>query len=100
MSAACCRLAFREWFGLPPASSEILAELYAAKGDTVTSAELARRAGVSPNAVGFHLFAVRSALECEGLDHVPGQGYRLSEIGLDECRAALILLADELRAAG
>ena len=100
MSAACCRLAFREWFGLTPAASEILAVLYAAKGQTVAPDDLARGAGVSPKAMGFHLFAVRQALECEGLDHEPGQGYRLSEIGLDECRAALRTLAEELRAAG
>jgi len=100
MSASCCRLAFREWFGLTPAAAEILAVLHAAKGQTVTPEDLASRAGVSPRAVGFHLFSVRQALECEGLDHEPGQGYRLSEIGLDECRAALLTLAEELRAAG
>jgi hypothetical protein len=99
MSAA-RRLVFREWFGLTPASAEILAVLYGAGGETVAPEDLARRAGVSPRAIGFHLFAVRQALECEGLDHAPGQGYRLSEIGLDECRAAIRTLAEELRAAG
>ena len=100
MSAACCRLAFREWFGLTPAAAEILAVLYAAKGQTIMADDLARTAGVSPKAVGFHLFSVRQALDCEGLDPEPGQGYRLSEVGLDECRAALRTLAEELRAAG
>ena len=100
MSAACCRLAFREWFGLTPAAAEILAVLYAAKGRTIQADDLARTAGVSPKAVGFHLFSVRQALDCEGLDLEPGQGYRLSEVGLDECRAALRTLAEELRAAG
>ncbi len=74
--------------------------LYGARGETVAPDELARQAGVSPRSVGFHLFAVRQALDCEGLDHAPGQGYRLSEVGLDECRAALLTLAEELRAAG
>ena len=100
MSSSCRRLAFREWFGLTPAGAEILAVLYGAQGETVAPDELARQAGVSPRSVGFHLFAVRQALDCEGLDHAPGQGYRLSEIGLDECRAALLTLAEELRAAG
>ena len=100
MSASCRRLAFREWFGLTPAGAEILAVLYGAKGETLAPDDLARQAGVSPRAVGFHLFAVRQALDCEGLDHLPGEGYRLSEIGLDECRAALLTLAEELRAAG
>jgi DNA-binding winged helix-turn-helix (wHTH) protein len=100
MSASCCPLAFREWFGLTPAAAEILASLYAAKGETVTPEALAREAGVSPRAIGFHLFSVRQALDCEGLDHEPGRGYRLSEIGLEECRAALRTLAEELRAAG
>ena len=100
MSAACRRLAFREWFGLTPAGAELLAVLYGAGGETLAPEDLARQAGVSPRAIGFHLFAVRQALDCEGLDHVPGQGYRLSEIGLDECRGAIRTLADELRAAG
>ena len=100
MSAACCRLAFREWFGLTPAGAEILAVLYGAKGATLSPDELAQKAGVSPRSIGFHLFAVRQALECEGLDHLPGHGYRLSEIGLAECRGALRTLAEELRAAG
>ncbi len=100
MSASCRRLAFREWFGLTPAAAEILAVLYGARGELMAPDHLARQAGVSPRAVGFHLFSVRQALECEGLDHEPGQGYRLSEIGLDECRAALLTLAEELRAAG
>jgi DNA-binding winged helix-turn-helix (wHTH) protein len=100
MSLSCCRLAFREWFGLTPAAAEILAVLFAAKGETVAPDELASQAGVSPRSVGCHLFAVRQALDCEGLDHEPGQGYRLSEVGLDECRRALVTLAEELRAAG
>ena len=100
MIPACCPLAFREWFGLTPAGSEILAVLYAAKGEAIAPEELARQAGVSPRAIGFHLFAVRQALECEGLDHLPGHGYRLSEVGLEECRAAIRTLAAELRAAG
>ena len=100
MSQSCRRLAFREWFGLTPAAAEILAVLYAAKGEAIAPEELARQAGVSPRAIGFHLFAVRQALECEGLDHLPGHGYRLSEVGLEECRAAIRTLAEELRAAG
>jgi len=100
MSASCCPLAFREWFGLTPAAAEILAVLYAAKGRTVAPEALAREAGVSPRAIGFHLFSVRQALDCEGLDHEPSCGYRLSEIGIEECRAALRTLAEELRAAG
>ena len=100
MSIACRQLAFREWFGLTPAAAEVLAVLYGAGGETLAPDALAQQAGVSPRSVGFHLFAVRQALDCEGLDHVPGQGYRLSEIGLDECRASMLTLAEELRAAG
>jgi hypothetical protein len=100
MSSSCRKLAFREWFGLTPAGAEILAVLYGARGATVAPEMLAREAGVSPRAIGFHLFAVRQSLECEGLDHVPGHGYRLSEVGLEECRSAIRTLAEELRAAG
>jgi len=91
-------MAFREWFGLTPAGAEILAVLYGANGSALEPEALAKAAGVSPRAIGYHLFAVRQALEQDGLEHVPSQGYRLSEPALDECRAALRTIAEELRA--
>lgn len=95
----CVRLAFQDWFGLTRAAAELLAALYEAQGQAMPAPELARTAGVAPGAVGFHLVAIRRALECEGLDREPGQGYRLSEIGLEECRKVLHALGDELRRA-
>ncbi len=95
----CVRLAFQDWFGLTRAAAEVLAALYDAQGEALPGPELARVAGVSPGAVGFHLVFIRRALECEGLDHAPGRGYRLSEIGLQECREVLHALGEELRRA-
>ena len=68
----CVRLAFQDWFGLTRAAAEVLAALYDAQGRALPGPELARSAGVSPGAVGFHLVFIRRALECEGLDHEPG----------------------------
>ena len=95
----CLRLAFQDWFGLTRAAAELLAALYQAEGRPMPAPELARAAGVAPGAVGFHLVSIRRALECEGLDREPGQGYRLSEIGLEECREVLHALGEELRRA-
>jgi len=95
----CVRLAFQDWFGLTRAAAEVLAVLYEAQGAALQAPDIARAAGVSPGAVGFHLVFVRRALECEGLDHAPGEGYRLSEVGLQECREVLHALGEELRRA-
>lgn len=95
----CVRLAFQDWFGLTRAAAELLAALYEAQGEAMAGPELARVAGVAPGAVGFHLVFIRRALECEGLDREPGLGYRLSEIGLEECRQVLRALGEELRRA-
>lgn len=93
------RVAFREWFGLRPAPAELLIALFNAKGDLVPSPQLAKAAGVSVGAVQFHVSDLRAALETEALDCERGRGYRLTEVGLSECRAALWTMGEELRRA-
>jgi DNA-binding response OmpR family regulator len=96
MSAAAWRIAFRDWFGLWRSSADLLTVLYAAQGQVCTPSELAREACISEGAVCFHIHQLRTALEAEALDTEPGEGYRLTEEGLAECRAVLHALADEL----
>ncbi len=100
MSAPAFRMAFREWFGLSPRAAEVLTELFIAQGQSRTSDQLAHAAGVATAALRYHMTLIRAVLDCEGLDHAPGEGYRLTDIGLDECRAALRTVAEELKAAG
>jgi DNA-binding winged helix-turn-helix (wHTH) protein len=93
-------MAFREWFGLTRAQSELLLALYDAHGELLTSRDLAAATGVAAGSVPFHLVDIRAALEAEGLDTERGKGYRLTEEGLEECRNALMRIGEELRLAG
>jgi hypothetical protein len=92
-------MAFREWFGLTRAQASLLAALFAAQGGLMTARQLAAAGGVAAGAITYHLVDVRRALEAEGLDTEPGCGYRLTEVGLAECREALRRLGQELMAA-
>ena len=98
MTAPSFRFAFRAWFGLPPADAEMLAVLYGRGGGFVTLHELADLAGLTPNSVMTRMVNLRAALEVEAIDHVRLSGYRLTEGGLAECRAALCAMAEELMA--
>ena len=93
-------MAFREWFGLTRAQADLLRALYDADGGLMTPRELAAAAGVAAGAISYHLVDIRRALEAEAVDTEPGHGYRLTEEGLAECRAALVRIGEELRRAG
>ena len=97
--ASAWRIVFCEWFGVTRATAELLSVLYAAQGELRTGAELARSAGVASGAIHYHVHKLRAALESEALDTGPEGGYRLTEEGLAECRAALRALAHELAGA-
>jgi len=98
MTAPSYRFAFRAWFGLPPADAEMLAVLYGRGGGFVALHELADLVGVKPATVMTRMVNLRASLECEAIDHVRLAGYRLTEGGLAECRAALLAMAEELMA--
>jgi hypothetical protein len=89
--------ALAHWFGLTRTQGRVLARLYQADGEVVTFEEVGELLR-SPlmGAVSQTVSVIRASLDVEGLDRVQGQGYRLTEIGLDECSAALKTLAAEL----
>lgn len=94
------RMAFREWFGLSPLEAEMLSVLYSAGAAVFTPrALLASRLKTTPGTVPVHMTFVREALETEAIDNEPGRGYRLTDAGMAECRAALWSLGEELRSA-
>jgi DNA-binding response OmpR family regulator len=93
-----CRFAFREWFGLRPAEADLLTGLYEAEGEVVSRAQLAATARVVLPSVPVLVVRLRGALEPEAIDCARGQGYRLTDQGLAECRRALRSLSEELQA--
>ena len=93
------RMAFREWFGLSPTEAEILVVLYDAGGALMQPHQIADAAGGRAGSVTVHLAVLRSTLEAEAIDCVRGAGYRLTEQGIAECRAALWTVGEELRRA-
>ena len=93
------RAAFRSWFGLSEGQAEVLSALYAAEGHPLQARDLADHAGSKASAMGVLIFRLRQALETEAIDFKPGEGYALSEVGREECRAAITQVRLELLAA-
>ena len=93
------RIAFREWFGLAPSEAAVLIELYVAKGDAVTQTALASASGIALRSVQNCIVTLRLALDSEAIDYERSSGYRLTDAGLAECRAALWTVGEELRGA-
>jgi predicted transcriptional regulator len=96
----CGRVAFSHWFGLERASSFVLMELYNKAPAPQLASDIARATGSTASTViNHHLVKLRQALNSEAIDFEPGQGYRLTDEGMDECRAVLWGMAEELRRA-
>ncbi|MGA0603524.1 hypothetical protein ACO2Q3_22645 [Caulobacter sp. KR2-114] len=93
------RIPFREWFGLTRAEADLLATLYLADGALVASTDLVAAAEIAPGTLAQRVASLRTALDAEGLDTERG-GYRLTEGGLAECRAAIWIVGEELRLIG
>lgn len=92
------RLAFQAWFGLPPAEAAVLGALFAQMGGVLNRGEIATAAGVRTGSVKELISQLRKTLEVEAID-TDAAGYRLTDIGERECRAALASFAEEARAA-
>lgn len=93
------RMAFREWFGLRPAEADVLIGLYVARGAFVLSQALATAAGVGCAGIPEHVRNIRTAMDTEAVDSARRMGYRLTDGGMAECRAALWTMGEELRTA-
>lgn len=90
-------LAFRDWFGLSPVEGAVLAALYQAAGAPMDALQLARRTGSTPGAISVHIVQIRRALEVESIDFLPRAGYAMTAAGREECRAAILTIANALR---
>lgn len=100
IDSASYRVAFTGWFGLRPAETSVLVALYHDKRvGYVPAAELAILAEVTLNAIPVHVSCLRKALEAEAIDTERNAGYRLTDEGRAECRAALWSMGEELRRA-
>lgn len=113
MSTRIHEVAFQGWFATAPkvrrgrafrprsiaAETRVLAALYAAEGGVRPASAIATAADVRAGTVAYLICRLRSAMDAEAIDTVPGVGYRLTEVGLAECRAALASFGEEVRAA-
>lgn len=90
------QIAFREWFGLTAGEADILVMLFDAEGRPLGTQHLMHRTGLKRNNIHWHVHRLRTALETEAIDHVKGDGYRLTEGGREECRAAAWTISQEL----
>jgi hypothetical protein len=88
---------FREWFGLSPSQARLLVALYRARGGLLDCFDLSQLTGVTEHAVLTHLCHLRRAMRPEALDCERQLGYRLSEVGVEECRQAMEKMAADMR---
>lgn len=100
--------------GLPPAEARVLSALFDAAGEPQPAPALIAAANIRPASLLSLISELRSAMEPEAIDTLPGEqpsgrrpdgrfaatpGYRLTEGGMAECRAALASFGEEVRAA-
>ena len=87
---------WRWWFGLTDYEAMWLGFLYYRGAEWASVSELQMRFTVSAPQVRVQISRLRAALEPEAIDSAPGLGYRLTDVGLGECRGALWKMGEEL----
>ena len=92
------RAAFREWFGLDRGCASVLLVLFQSGETPINKRDLARQADTTAGTIWGYVRRLRQVLESEAIDFEPGEGYRLTDTGLAECKAVLRRAADELGA--
>lgn len=92
------RAAFQHYFGISPAQAGVLVLLFNARGSFLTTAQLAVLESTDGDAIMVRINRLREAMATEAVDSARGQGYRLTDIGLDECRSAMDAMIRSLAA--
>lgn len=82
--------AFSSWFGLQPKESSALCTLWRAQGEYITPVILAHQLQTSPNHLCVIISQLRRVLTSEAIDSAKLKGYRLTDIGMNECMGAVL----------
>lgn len=82
-------LIFAEWLGVTRQPGRVMSVLFEARGKVVPQHRLLERLGATATALRCAVFALRKGLPPEACRSKYGAGYRLTAIGLRECREAL-----------
>lgn len=97
------RAAFGEYLGLGDENIDVLVVLYSLPGEWVKAKRLQRlldsHRPPRRQAVYERIRVLREAMECESIDsggQLDDAGYRLTEVGLEECRRALRIAAEAM----
>lgn len=94
--ARALHIVFCHWFGLTASEADLLVMLFDAPDAPLSMRDLVQRTGLTRTNINFRMHRVRAALETEAIDHVRGAGYRLTDEGRQECRAAAWQIGQEL----
>lgn len=81
--------AFREWFGMEPAPASMIALMFELNAELVSYDLAEERLGMKRPHVRCAMSDVRNAMDFGSYVSNYGVGYRLTQQGLRECRAAL-----------
>ena len=88
---------FRDWFGLTEKPAAMLAIMLEAQGAVVRSWDVSDALGIAYASVRVFAQHLRAAMETGAIVTVHGHGYRLSPIGLAECRDAIATYVQDRR---
>lgn len=79
----------REWFGVSPSASRLVAALFAADGEAVRHEDLLDACGQTRNGMNLSIKFLRAAMASGSITNVFGVGFRLTTAGLADCRRGL-----------
>lgn len=79
----------REWFGCRKAGAGIIAMLYAAEGQSVPRAVIAKHLGLTLNTFHQELRQARLVMDPGSIASRTNVGIHLTAVGMEDCRRAL-----------
>jgi hypothetical protein len=80
---------FKDWLAVKPAAGRALAVLYEAAGELVPIEDMLRSTGQTRNGLYLSTRDLRQTMDRGAIKNEHGVGYRLTEVGMAECRRAL-----------
>ena len=88
--------AFRSWFGLQKGTASVLVALFRAAGTPVRVPHLCIHLDATRGSLFRQVCELRRSMGCGAIAHSRGEGYALTQSGLEECRGALQDLMERL----
>jgi hypothetical protein len=81
---------FKEWFGVNPSAGRVAAALYCACGTVASRSSLMEAARQTEGGLAYTIKMLRQAMDPGSIECLHGVGWRLTQVGLNDCAAAIV----------